>query len=105
MKSLYAGPIAGGRAMSHVMVIDDNAHLRATIAALLIDAGYRVSTATQGLEGLQSITREPVDLVVLDLMMPVFSGWEFLRELRAHPQCAGTPVLVASAMDLSLIHI
>ncbi len=86
--------------MRHVLVAEDDIHLRASMQHLLEEAGYRVSTATNGMDALRLLSGFRPDLVILDLMMPTFSGWEFLRELRSHPTNAKTPVLVASAIDV-----
>jgi CheY-like chemotaxis protein len=58
--------------------------------------GYRVATATDGQDGLSQLDCGP-DLIVLDLMMPVMDGHEFLRRLGALPVHTDTPVLVVSA--------
>ena len=85
--------------MCHILLVEDDVHLRHSVKQLLEDAAHRVSTATNGMEALLRLRPTKPDLVILDLMMPTFSGWEFLRELRAHPDSADTPVLVASAFD------
>lgn len=86
--------------MRHVLLVEDDVPLRSAIEQVLVEAGYRVSLAGNGMDALLQMSQKPhPDLIVLDLMMPTLSGWEFLSELRAHPQTTQTPVLVASAFN------
>ena len=58
----------------HILVIDDEASLRQTTARILQRAGFEVTTATSGAEGLDLLDRHPFDLVYLDIRMPGMSG-------------------------------
>ncbi len=81
-----------------VMLVEDNDDIRDTIAELVSAEGYEVITAINGalaLETLRESTRVP-DLILLDLMMPVMSGWEFREEQRRHPLLGGVPIVVLS---------
>jgi CheY-like chemotaxis protein len=84
----------------HILVIEDDADLRETLKDLLEMEGFRVVTASNGREGLQQIQQngQPC-LILLDLMMPVMNGWEFLEALRRDQTAslAQTPVAVVSA--------
>src|SRR5690606_14710578 len=62
------------------------------------EEGYRVIAARNGLEALTALGAEPVDLILLDLMMPAMNGWDFLEQGAGDPQIAGTPLVVISAM-------
>jgi CheY-like chemotaxis protein len=82
-----------------VAVVDDDADLRETIAEILGDAGYRVlgfSGARDALVGLRSLPVLP-DLLLLDLMMPGMSGWEFRQEQLQDPKLRDMPVVVLTA--------
>lgn len=70
---------------AHVLICDDDAELRKLLAGLFEDAGYRVSLATDSRE-LARVLRagKPVDIVILDIMLPGQSGLEICRDLRAH---------------------
>ena len=84
--------------MSIVMVVDDDTDLRDTLCDVLEGAGHSTRAARNGDEALRMLRADPaVDLVVLDLMMPVMSGWEFRREQLADPALAGIPVVVMTA--------
>ena len=82
-----------------VLVVDDDEAIREVIADVLREEGYRVTCAENGEQALREIRRDGgPDLVLLDLMMPVLSGWEVLEELGADEQLSRIPVLVVSAM-------
>jgi excisionase family DNA binding protein len=77
-----------------ILAIDDDARVCRLIQRFLEPAGYRVVTASSGAEGLVHLRSEPIDLVLLDLEMPIMNGPAFIRELKAiRPD---TPVLVVT---------
>jgi len=80
-----------------VLVIDDDPNIRSVYATLLLDEGYRVETAINGQDGLNQLSCAP-DLILLDLMMPVMDGHQFLERLRGLAKHRHTPVVVLSAM-------
>jgi len=81
-----------------VLVVDDEPDLRALYALNLQEAGHEVLTASNGAEGLGLLTREHPDVILVDLMMPVMDGYEFLQELRKMPEHQRTPTIVVSAV-------
>jgi PAS domain S-box-containing protein len=84
--------IAGAR----IIVADDNADMRAYITRLLSQS-WRVEAVADGDAALAAARREQPDLVLTDVMMPGLDGFGLLRELRADPALASTPVLMLSA--------
>ena len=82
-----------------ILVVDDDAELRDVLAQAFADDGYDVVTARNGAEALEHVRpgSPRLDLVLLDLMMPVMDGWTFLRECGSMPSCADIPVVVLSA--------
>jgi CheY-like chemotaxis protein len=66
-----------------VLVVDDEPGIRAVLAELLTDEGYRVVVAQDGVEALRRIGDVSPDLVLLDLNMPKLTGWEVVERLRA----------------------
>jgi DNA-binding response OmpR family regulator len=66
-----------------VLVVDDEPGIRAVLAELLTDEGYRVVVAQDGVEALRQIGDVSPDLVLLDLNMPKLTGWEVVERLRA----------------------
>src|SRR6185295_1432454 len=90
-------PLRGTR----LLLVEDDAGIRATLGELLADEGLVVTTAANGRLALHELrTAAPPDVIVLDLMMPVMDGWEFRVEQRGDPALADIP-LVAMSADLS----
>lgn len=90
--------IAAGKATpSRILVVEDEADIAALVAYHLTREGYRVRTAASGAEALAAIAHERPDLVVLDVMLPEFSGYEVLSELRRREELAEIPVVVLTA--------
>ena len=84
---------------ARVLVVDDNTEIREIVATMLQDSGYRVDTASNGAEALRKATKHEPDAVILDIMMPVMDGWEFLERWRTRPTEQRAPVLVVSAVS------
>lgn len=84
--------------MERVLLVEDDPDVRSTLAGFLEQEGYEVRTAENGREGLDQLEVEKPGLVLLDLMMPVMNGWEFLEEKNHKPQVSRVPVLVISAV-------
>jgi two-component system response regulator MprA len=80
-----------------VLLAEDEFVQRDSLAEILGDAGYRVVQAANGLEALRMVERENPAAVVLDLAMPLMSGWDFLRIVRA--ERPDLPVVLASGAD------
>ena len=84
--------------MFHLLVVDDDKNSRLFLSALLEEAGYTVSAATDGEDALDKMDRSHVDLVVLDIMMPKMDGYEFTRVIRESD--TNLPILMVSAKQL-----
>jgi len=83
-----------------ILLVEDDSAIRETVAECLEAEGYAVSAVANGAEALVWLSREaPPELIVLDLSMPVMSGRELLRRVRADPRLRGVPaVLMTAAM-------
>jgi two-component system phosphate regulon response regulator PhoB len=84
-------------APARILVVEDERDIAALVAYHLTKEGYRVSTTEGGEEALEAVSAEKPDLIVLDLMLPGFSGYEVLQELRRRPEMADVPVVVLTA--------
>ncbi len=81
-----------------MLIVEDDPDIRDTFKALLEDRGYEVATAANGREALDELSgmRRPC-VILLDLMMPVMSGPEFLEVVKNDPKRRSIPVLIVSA--------
>jgi CheY-like chemotaxis protein len=79
-----------------VLLVEDDAAVRSTLAAILHDEGCDIIIAPNGFDALVSLEQHNPDIIVLDWMMPVVDGQHFLQALR-HDYRRRTPVLVISA--------
>lgn len=77
-----------------VLIVEDDPSIREVTALGLREAGYRVTTAADGREGLLRARRDQFDLVILDIMLPSLDGLEVCREIR---KTSGMPVLMLTA--------
>jgi two-component system phosphate regulon response regulator PhoB len=84
--------------MSHrVLVVDDEADITALVAYHLAKAGYRVSTASNGNDAIRAARDERPDVIVLDLMLPVMSGYDVLQELRRMDETRDVGVILLTS--------
>jgi two-component system chemotaxis sensor kinase CheA len=82
-----------------VLVVDDSVTTRIMEKNLLEASGYDVRLAKDGLDALEVLKREPVDLIVSDVDMPVMDGFELTARVRADPALATIPVILVTAME------
>jgi len=80
-----------------VLVVDDDPNIRKMIIAALRREGYDFSEAPNGKEALEIMREQHPSVVVLDLMMPILSGWEVLQEREQDPALREIPVIIVSA--------
>jgi two-component system response regulator MprA len=97
-------PLTGGRAIGRgvsrtsVLIVEDDRDIRECMADALEVEGYSVALAANGREALDQLRGGVFpDLILLDLLMPVMSGWEFRQEQLADPLLSGIPIVVVSA--------
>ncbi|HJO68004.1 response regulator [Sphingomonas sanguinis] len=76
-----------------ILTVDDSASLRMAIRIALTGAGYAVTEAADGVEGLAKATATRFDLIVTDLNMPNMDGLQMIRALREQPAQAGVPII------------
>ncbi|MFN7035869.1 MAG: response regulator [Bellilinea sp.] len=77
-----------------LLIVDDKLELRQLLRSYLVEEGFEVNTAGNGQEALFAARQHKPDLIILDLMMPEMSGFEFLRAFRRESE---TPVIVLTA--------
>ena len=89
------------RDSGRVLVVEDEAATRYMMRRILGSEGCRVDEAENGRQGLEQVSAQRPDLILLDLMMPEMDGFEFLTALRANRDWASIPVIVVTAADLT----
>jgi CheY-like chemotaxis protein len=107
-RSLHQEPRAKSQervqpAAASILIIDDDEDMRVSLAEILQDEGYQVAGVANGREALERLREmEPPCLILLDLMMPVMSGWEFREQQRRDPQLAQIPVVILTGVRNTL---
>jgi two-component system, OmpR family, response regulator len=85
--------------MAHILLADDDGHIREIVNFALTQAGHRVTEARDGAEGARAFERNEFELVILDIVMPEQDGLELCRSIRQH---SSVPILFLSSRDEEL---
>lgn len=80
-----------------ILVVDDEPHIVMMLEARLRKNGFEVATAASGAEAMAQVKKDRPDLIVLDVMMPVMSGFEVCRMLKENPATKAIPVILLTA--------
>ncbi|MEP6782169.1 MAG: response regulator [Acidobacteriota bacterium] len=99
------GLALAGRRGATILVAEDDADLRGVLTTSLTRNGHRVLPVRDGAEALAAIEREPIDLLVLDLVMPNIDGFEVLARLKHIKKGENIPVIVVSGTDRSMTEL
>jgi two-component system, cell cycle response regulator DivK len=81
-----------------ILVVDDSTTNVVLLEAILDEKGYQIETALNAKEAYALIEKDTPDLILLDLLMPKISGFDFLEEIRKNQKTINTPVIVVSAL-------
>ncbi|MEM5398717.1 MULTISPECIES: response regulator [Paraburkholderia] len=84
--------------MATVLLVDDDTNALDALKELVGQEGYRVRTAADGSDALQSALDDPPDVVISDCMMPRMDGLSLMREMRRSSKLAGVPLVLVSAL-------
>jgi two-component system chemotaxis sensor kinase CheA len=82
---------------ARILVVDDALTVRELQRNILERAGFDVRLATDGLQALQTLDDEPIDLILTDLEMPNMDGFAFTEAVRAHPTLSNIPILMLTS--------
>ena len=83
-----------------ILLVDDEPGVRESVQAYLEDSGYQVKTAAGAKEAWEILQKEPLDLVISDLMMPQVDGHQFLKQMRDDPRFVAMPVVFLTARGM-----
>jgi len=81
-----------------ILAVDDSATVRKFVAVSLSMQGFQVITASDGMDALEKLPQQQVDLLVTDLNMPNMDGFELIRALRENPQYKDLPVIILTSL-------
>jgi len=84
-----------------ILIVENEVSNRILIERVLSTRGYRCISASNGQEALDLLDREPVDLILTDLSMPVLDGYRTTQLIRSRPQLANVPIVAVTAYALS----
>ncbi len=79
------------------MIVEDEFFLAETIKTRLEFLGFKVETAENGELALEALRKSPVDLILMDIMMPVMDGFETTRQIKSDPALKNIPVIFVTA--------
>lgn len=87
--------------MKRILFVEDDEMSRDVISTRLTRSGYQVVMVEEGHQALSAVTEQNFDLIILDMSMPVLSGWDTAKKLKASPATASIPILALSAHAMS----
>ena len=98
-ESAFSAPDSASLTEMRILVVEDQDSIRRMIEALVGARGYEVTAVSTGTKAIDVATTDPPDMVLLDLMIPGYDGFEVCRRLRNDPGTKAVPILVISALD------
>ncbi len=88
-----------GKGMANILVVDDDTRITTFLCEQLTSKGHNCTFKSRGEPALESVIQNPVDLLILDVMLPDVSGFEVCRRIRANTDLYTLPILLLSSMD------
>jgi len=83
--------------MKKILIVEDNAMNRVLLQAILKPEGYEILLAEDGQTGIDIALREKPDLILMDVMLPVLSGYDATRQIKMNPETWNVPILAITA--------
>ncbi len=87
--------------MSKILLVEDNEMNRDMLSRRLKRRGYEVLIAVDGAKGVEMVSSETPDLVLMDMSLPVMDGWEATKNIKADPATQSIPVIALTAHAMS----
>jgi two-component system, chemotaxis family, response regulator PixH len=91
--------------MSIVLVVEDTPSQLELINSFLLESGYQVIKAYNAQEGLEQAVEQHPDVIITDIVMPGFSGFEFCRQLKKNPVTQKVPIIICSSKNQDIDRI
>src|SRR5690349_13916094 len=82
-----------------ILIVDDTADNRDLLSRRIEQMGHRITTAADGQQAMDLLAKHDFDIVLLDIMMPVMTGFEVLERMKADERLRHVPVIVISALN------
>ena len=99
MKPSDKPPAKAAKGAKRILVVDDDGDLRTVLTMLLREAGYEASSAEHALAAVFAAVRTRPELILVDIRMPIMNGLELVRELKAHRDTRGIPLVAMTGDD------
>jgi two-component system cell cycle response regulator DivK len=84
-----------------ILVVEDQEDNRQILRDLLGSAGYDMTEAENGADALTAVAKNPPDLILMDIQLPIMDGYEATRRLKADPATSAIPIIVVTSYALS----
>ncbi len=95
----FQGSRLEGKGMANILVVDDDTRITTFLCEQLTGKGHNCTFKSRGEPALESVVQNPVDLLILDVMLPDVSGFEVCRRIRANTDLYTLPILLLSSMN------
>ncbi|MGE5806079.1 MAG: response regulator [Ignavibacteria bacterium] len=82
-----------------ILIADDSPSIRKFISFALAENGYDIISAGDGMEALEKLPKEPVNLIITDLNMPNVDGFELIKSIRSSPEYRNIPIIILSSLS------
>ncbi len=83
-----------------ILVVEDDSNIEQLVTFKLKNSGFQVHNAHNGIEALEFLEKNSVDLIVTDIMMPIMGGKELVMELKKNPATKTIPVVMLTSLTL-----
>lgn len=87
--------------MPNILLVEDDAMIRDMMARRLKWEGFDVVTAANGAHAMALVQSEPIDLVLMDMGLPVMDGWQAAKRIKAAPETSAMPIIALTAYAMT----
>jgi CheY-like chemotaxis protein len=87
--------------MPNILLVEDDAMIREMLARRLKWEGYQVITADNGAHAVTLVQSEPIDLILMDMGLPIMNGWQATNRIKSAPETCAVPIIALTAYALT----